>query len=93
MGYFDALASASFKRDDTGNHLFFPFGAFGKGFVLPSDESVAALKRTVKRQLMVALPAVLVVVALLPTWVLFALLRARVNRCVNVSGGFPPLAV
>jgi hypothetical protein len=41
MGYFDGLAASSFKTDDKGNTVFFPWGILGKGYILPEDKKVS----------------------------------------------------
>jgi hypothetical protein len=38
MGYFDGLTAAAFKKDAEGRDLFFIWGKFGKGRVIPSAE-------------------------------------------------------
>jgi hypothetical protein len=55
MGYFDALASTSFKTTDDGRRLFFPLGAFGRGYVVSSEEDFARLRKGVKIYLIVSL--------------------------------------
>jgi hypothetical protein len=35
MGYFDGLTAAAFKKDTQGRDLFFIWGKFGKGRVVP----------------------------------------------------------
>lgn len=48
MGYFDALADAVFKTDDGGRPLFYPWGFFGKGYILPSEEKKLEIRKFVK---------------------------------------------
>jgi hypothetical protein len=33
MGYFDALTSSSFKKDESGKTVFYPWGVLGKGHI------------------------------------------------------------
>lgn len=59
MGYFDGLSSASFKRDEAGNAVFYRWGILGKGHTLPNAEKEAALRAFVRRFYQVTLPAVI----------------------------------
>lgn len=63
MGYFDALASGSFKTTEDGRKLFFPAGAFGRGYVVPSEGEFEKLRKGVKIYLIVAL---LLIICLVP---------------------------
>jgi hypothetical protein len=57
MGYFDGLTNASFKKDENGNTVFFPWGVFGKGRVL--DESTEArVRRFVSLYYKISLPLI-----------------------------------
>jgi hypothetical protein len=44
MGYFGELAGVNFKKDVEGRDLFFPFGIWGKGRILPDSETAARLR-------------------------------------------------
>lgn len=48
MGYFDALASASFKTASDGSRLFFPWGAWGRGYVIASEHDYPRLRQQFK---------------------------------------------
>ena len=48
MGYYDRLAGVTFKKDQLGRDVFFPFGAHGKGRVLPSAAAAARVRRRIK---------------------------------------------
>ncbi len=74
MGYFDALAASSFKTDDLGQVLFFPWGFLGRGYVLPTAREADRLKRTLVRVYAVVLLVVIGLVMFAPIWVAFALL-------------------
>ena len=41
MGFFDALSSGYFKTGADGHHLFFPYGAVGRGYVLRSRTNMS----------------------------------------------------
>ena len=55
MGYFDTLASGSFKTTDDGRKLFFPLGALGRGYTISSEKDFERLRKSVKSYLIVAL--------------------------------------
>jgi hypothetical protein len=44
MGYFDGLTAASFKKDAQGRDLFFVWGKFGRGRVVPSEADAASVR-------------------------------------------------
>jgi hypothetical protein len=48
MGYFDALASSSFKIAQDGRRLFFPYGVLGRGYVIGSEQDFKRLEREIK---------------------------------------------
>lgn len=48
MGYFDGLTAGSFKKDAQGQDLFFFWGKFGKGRVIPTPEDGAYARRYLK---------------------------------------------
>ena len=47
MGYFDGLASGIIKKDKDNNPVYYPWGVFGKGYVLPNAERETAIKNMV----------------------------------------------
>ena len=48
MGYFDGLTAAAFKQDAQGRDLFFIWGKFGKGRVVPSEAAGIAVRSYLK---------------------------------------------
>ena len=44
MGYFDGLTAAAFKKDSQGRDLFFVWGRFGKGRVVPTEADAVAVR-------------------------------------------------
>jgi hypothetical protein len=48
MGYFDGLTAAAFKKDAQGRDLFFIWGKFGKGRVVPTDADGNAVRNYLK---------------------------------------------
>lgn len=62
MGYFDALTSASFKTGPAGEHIFFPWGSWGRGYVLPSEEAFQRVRGHLRLYYLIMLPAVVAAV-------------------------------
>ena len=48
MGYFDGLTAAAFKKDSHGRDLFFIWGKFGKGRVVPTEADGVAVRSYLK---------------------------------------------
>ena len=48
MGYFDGLTAAAFKKDSQGRDLFFIWGKFGKGRVVPTEADSASVRSYLK---------------------------------------------
>jgi hypothetical protein len=61
MGYFDALANGLFKGAPNGRVIFYPWGALGRGYELPTEEKHREIRQFVKRYFIVFL--VLVIIA------------------------------
>jgi hypothetical protein len=71
MGYFDALTSSSFKTTADGRRLFFPWGIWGRGYAIPTEQDYERLRNLVKTYTIVSLVVVIGAIALFP--VLWAL--------------------
>ena len=80
MGYFDALTSGYFKTEgQDGRKLFFPWGIFGRGYVIASEQDYERLRRQLKVYTIVAMVLIIGPVALqrlLWAFVIAALLTA-----------------
>ena len=48
MGYFDGLTAAAFKQDAQGRDLFFIWGKFGKGRVVPTEADGVSVRSYLK---------------------------------------------
>src|SRR5262245_59509491 len=66
MGYFDALTSGSFKTTPDGRRLFFPWGALGRGYVVPTEQYYERLHRLMKNYAIVSLVVIIGAVIALP---------------------------
>lgn len=62
MGYFDALASSSFKITPAGK-LFFPWGVLGRGYAIPTEAQYERLRRQVKTYTVVTLVVIIALMA------------------------------
>lgn len=54
MGYFEDLASRSFKTTEDGRRLFFPWGVFGRGYVIASEDDYQLLRTQMKAYTVIA---------------------------------------
>jgi len=71
MGYFDALAASSFKDLENGKRAFYPWGRFGKGYELQTEEQYEAIKRTIIRGYVTIVPLAILAGAL-RLWIVIA---------------------
>jgi hypothetical protein len=55
MGYFDALMSSWFKTLPDGRKLFYPRGAWGRGYIVASERDYQRLRQKIKIYLIVML--------------------------------------
>ena len=55
MGYLDAKSNALFKTAENGNLLFYPRGYWGKGYILPDEETKIRIKKFIKKYMAIAL--------------------------------------
>jgi hypothetical protein len=85
MGTFDALTEGSFRTTQDGRRVFFPWGPWGRGYVVPSEEQYQRLHQKLKTFMMAAIIPVIglaimtryvtaavmgvIVMALYPAWV------------------------
>ncbi|MES2355158.1 MAG: hypothetical protein V4568_12310 [Pseudomonadota bacterium] len=61
MGYFEGLANANFKKDKAGNTVFFPWGALGRGKILPNEQMETKIRGFVGRYYKISLPTIICV--------------------------------
>ena len=59
MGYFDALTSSSFKTAPDGRRLFFPWGIYGRGYFIESEQDFRRIERLVRTYLIVMLTLII----------------------------------
>ena len=56
MGYFDGLVASGFKKDNSGRTLYYPFGTFGRGYVILDDNKEKRIRSSLKRFYFISLP-------------------------------------
>jgi hypothetical protein len=74
MGYFEGLADAAFKNDADGRTLFYPWGIFGRGVVVPTEQEAERLRKFQQRTYMIALPGFLAMQFVVGFWLVLLLL-------------------
>lgn len=47
--YFDGITSQLFKKNSEGKDVFYPWGFFGRGYIIPNEERKKQLHKTFKR--------------------------------------------
>ena len=45
MGYLDAVTSSYLRTGKDGRRLFYPWGAMGRGYVVPTEDEFEGLRR------------------------------------------------
>ncbi len=73
MGYFDGLTASSFKTDEKGHTIFYPWGIFGKGYILPEDRK-DSFRQTIKRHIMIFVPLTILCSIFFKIWIAFLIL-------------------
>jgi len=74
MGYFDGLTDAVFKKDSSDNTLFYPWGIFGSGFVIDSEEKKNQIRGFIKKMYIVLLPVIIIIQGTVGYWLYWVLL-------------------
>ena len=64
QGYFNALTSGNFKTTADGRKLFFPWGAAGRGYVIPTPQDYERLYRQIKIYTIVSLVLIVAPISL-----------------------------
>jgi hypothetical protein len=59
MGYFDGVTEASFKKNKEGQTLYYPWGIFGKGYLITDAAKESQLRNFTKYNYMLILPLVI----------------------------------
>ncbi|MGR0185476.1 hypothetical protein [Azospirillum aestuarii] len=59
MGYSDNMIEMVFKMSATGQRIYYPFGAFGRGRILSSEKEEKKLKKILLWEVIIFSPAVL----------------------------------
>jgi hypothetical protein len=72
MGYFDALTASYFKTTPDGRRLFYPWGVFGRGYTIPSEQQYERLRGRIKTYTIAALVLIIGAAVLLKSLWAFA---------------------
>jgi hypothetical protein len=56
--YFEGLTNGNFKKDKAGNTVFFPWGVFGKGKVLPDEQTETKVRGFVGLYYKISIPII-----------------------------------
>ncbi len=69
MSFLDRVTDSSFKINDLGQVVFYPWGILGKGYVLGSDEKEEQVRRFGRKFMLLGLGLVVLTIATVgPTW-------------------------
>lgn len=68
MGYFEGMARAIFKRDESGSTVFYPWGVLGKGRLLPDEAAEKRVFRFVKLYYQISLVLLIGLGAFFDLW-------------------------
>ena len=68
MGFFRRLTDSSFKVDSAGRSIFYPWGIFGKGYVLPDKEYEEKIRSFLTKCYAFNLITIMVLGAFLGLW-------------------------
>ena len=84
MGYFGEFIDISFKKDEKGRTIFYPWGIFGRGYILPDDKK-DIIRKKLKRSYQVFLTLVILTEIFVSSWVsiFFVLLLVGVLAIFN----------
>lgn len=70
MSFFDSLTSGAFKKDSQNRNLFFPWGIFGSGFIVESEERLNQIQKSYNKMWIVMLLSFFTLLAVLGFWVI-----------------------
>lgn len=68
MGFFRRLTDSSFKVDAAGRSIFYPWGIFGRGYVLPNKEYEEKIRSFLTKCYAFSLIVIIVIGAFLGLW-------------------------
>ncbi len=74
MGYFDGVTDAIFKKDASGNTLFYPWGIFGSGFIIDSEDRKDQIRGLIKTIYIIMIPAIVIIQVTVGAWLNLVLL-------------------
>lgn len=74
MGYFDGIVDVYFKKNDLNQRIFYPWGKFGAGLILESEEKYSSIRGTLKNAFIFFFAAVISIQIFFGAWFTLALL-------------------
>ena len=89
MGYFEAIAASSFTTDSEGRRLFFPWGVFHKGYVVPTEADYLRLRETLIRTYQIIIPATVAPIVLFRRWMPWVAFGLPLILLVAFTIGYP----
>jgi hypothetical protein len=84
--YFDGIVSANFKTTPDGQRLFFPWGIWGRGYVIASEDDYKRLHGQLKIFMIVALVVIIGTIAV--GWYLAGIALAVALTAMQVLWGY-----
>jgi len=82
MGYFKHLADSSFKTDDKGNILFYPWGILGRGYVLPDKKAEEKIRRFIRWYYIIGFTFLFIVGIVLRLWIIASIILLPIAMLV-----------
>lgn len=74
MSFLSSMADKSFKVDESGRTVFFPWGYFGKGYILVDKAQEEKIRKVIIRSNIVGLSLVFIIGVILKLWLVGLLL-------------------
>lgn len=83
MKILDFFVNLGFKKDEAGNELFFPWGIFGKGYILDRDETKERIRKILRLPTVVMFSILIVLVVFINPSLLSRTFSSNFNESFN----------